>query len=800
MSLWGKPLSQSSQSSAPNSGSNQAKAKSKPLKASPNQATAASSAATASNKRSSPNKTAAATTASSSSAKSKPSVAKYKPPTEEEIAAREELDARIQESHKQHLLESVAPKHSLSTVNAQLATSQLWVDKYAPKRPEDIVGNQTLVAQIQNWLKSFPTQYTKSTFKRALLLIGGPGVGKSTAATVVARSLGWHVTEFNASDVRSKRSIEEQVRDLVTNRGMNEFYNNDRNDQQSQQKQQNPFQSMQNKNKSQDEHKTVVIMDEIDGMAGNEDRGGMQSVLQLIKTTRVPIICICNDASSQKMKSLKTNTHNITWKRLPAKQLAPHVMKIAQREGFQISLESVELMCEQTQSDIRQVLNLLQMWSQTQKSCTTQSAQQRMQQGSKDFAQDVYGVVGKFFDDPLISSTGGTARPTTRKFGKTWLDERQDYYYVDQQFIPLFIAELYASVVPTCINKQAPPRQQQCDVLHALSQAADSISDSDLISNQMFRTQEYSLSPAHCMTSCIIPGHLMRGSLNRSLGFPQWLGRNSTQGKNRRLLSELRLGLSLSLHCSDASQLQMYDLSLLRMLLSEPLIKLQRLKQQARQEQEMSGQQSGREPEVSSSDLESIVESLIQRLDDFGLTRDEWQTVIDLSDSLIDFAAQPWRQVIMDTKTKSTFTRKYKKSSNLLKVARVALKGQADANISKGKKLTIEGELEDDDEAEQDDSQDEADDADNPDQLKNDAMVQGSANAKAGAPKGKPRSTKATSGDSSPNQSAAPKKPAAKRKAPAKPANGAAKKPRATKAKPKAKSSRDEVELSDDSF
>ena len=45
-------------------------------------------------------------------------------------------------------------------------------------------------------------------------------------------------------------------------------------------------------------------MDEVDGMAGNEDRGGMQELINLIKSTKIPIICMCNDRNSQKVRSL----------------------------------------------------------------------------------------------------------------------------------------------------------------------------------------------------------------------------------------------------------------------------------------------------------------------------------------------------------------------------------------------------------------------------------------------------------------------------------------------------------------
>lgn len=42
-------------------------------------------------------------------------------------------------------------------------------------------------------------------------------------------------------------------------------------------------------------------MDEVDGMAGNEDRGGMQELIGIIKTSKVPIICLCNDRQSPKV-------------------------------------------------------------------------------------------------------------------------------------------------------------------------------------------------------------------------------------------------------------------------------------------------------------------------------------------------------------------------------------------------------------------------------------------------------------------------------------------------------------------
>lgn len=49
--------------------------------------------------------------------------------------------------------------------------------------------------------------------------------------------------------------------------------------------------------------KAVLIMDEVDGMSAG-DRGGVADLIASIKISKIPIICICNDRYSQKLKSL----------------------------------------------------------------------------------------------------------------------------------------------------------------------------------------------------------------------------------------------------------------------------------------------------------------------------------------------------------------------------------------------------------------------------------------------------------------------------------------------------------------
>lgn len=51
-------------------------------------------------------------------------------------------------------------------------------------------------------------------------------------------------------------------------------------------------------------------MDEVDGV-GAGDRGGLQALIQVIKDSKVPIICICNDRQSMKIKSLANYCYDL---------------------------------------------------------------------------------------------------------------------------------------------------------------------------------------------------------------------------------------------------------------------------------------------------------------------------------------------------------------------------------------------------------------------------------------------------------------------------------------------------------
>lgn len=189
-------------------------------------------------------------------------------------------------------------------------SDELWVDKYAPESSDEIIGNMATVAKLGEWLKDWEKVVIQGEKKhiqfrpgmnkenmpnpnaRACLISGAPGIGKSTAAKLVAKENGYEPLETNASDNRSKKIIDQLLSEAVGTESITSFVKGD-------------------SGKLKFENKTVIIMDEVDGVSGNSDRGGIAELIKIIKTTRVPIICICNDRQSTKVRSLANHCYDL---------------------------------------------------------------------------------------------------------------------------------------------------------------------------------------------------------------------------------------------------------------------------------------------------------------------------------------------------------------------------------------------------------------------------------------------------------------------------------------------------------
>jgi replication factor C subunit 1 len=159
---------------------------------------------------------------------------------------------------------------------------------------------------------------------------------------LVCKELGYDFIEMNASDTRSKKSLHEEVEELLNNTTLASFANK-------------------HVASSSLTKKHVLIMDEVDGMSGNEDRGGIAELIQLIKTSKVPIICICNDRSHQKMRSLVNYCFDLRFYKPRVEQIKAAMMSIAFKEGVNLSGDALNELIVSSNQDIRQVLHFMSL-------------------------------------------------------------------------------------------------------------------------------------------------------------------------------------------------------------------------------------------------------------------------------------------------------------------------------------------------------------------------------------------------------------------------------------------------------
>ncbi|XP_060843413.1 replication factor C subunit 1 [Rhopalosiphum padi] len=426
-----------------------------------------------------------------------------------------------------------------STVLADNIESKLWVEKYKPLTLKQIIGQtgeKSNVNKLVNWLKSWysnhgvgvnkkltrPSPWAKDdngAFFKAALLSGSPGVGKTTTAHLVCKELGFDIVEFNASDTRSKKQLQNHVSELLSSTSLS------------------PFLGGKSVTK-----KHALLMDEVDGMAGNEDRGGVQELIILIKNAKCPVICMCNDRNHPKIRTLSNYCFDLRFHKPKLEQIKAAMMSICYKEKLKISPDTLSSIIASTDNDIRLTLNHLSVVA---------AGKDNLNINKKYIKMGPWDVVRKVFSAEEHKSMNIT--------------DKCDLFFYDYNISPLFVQENYLAAVPHDVEG---PKWK---TFERYSLAADSIRIGDIVSAKIRSTNNWSLLPAQAIFSSYCPGEFLRGHVSKQINFPAWLGKFSKGNKMNRLLQELQIHTRIRLSASKEA-INLDYLNTLRDKILKPLI------------------------------------------------------------------------------------------------------------------------------------------------------------------------------------------------------------------------------------
>ena len=261
----------------------------------------------------------------------------------------------------------------------------------------DFVGNENSRKKIIEWFVKWENG------SKPILLVGPPGVGKTSFVHALCREFNMDLVDLNASDTRNKNMLAQIVFPIFSNA------------------------SLTGKN-------YVLFLDEIDGISKREDSGGLDFLVELFKEPTIRVIMAANK-SNEAVKKISKVSKTVTFAPIPPRLSMLYLDKILKIQNSSLKVNNKLELVRNSIGDIRALLNAAQVMTAGYSTAKRPVVE-----------IDIENMINQFFsfntfDEALEIVRGADVSYSDPRFGQSSEDRRKDV-----------LAAFFASIVMSKIE------------------------------------------------------------------------------------------------------------------------------------------------------------------------------------------------------------------------------------------------------------------------------------------------------------------------------------------------------------